>query len=224
MSKLFLVPTPIGNLGDMTFRAVEVLKTVDLIFAEDTRTSQKLLSHYQIEKRLFQHHQFNERESTKGIIDLIKSGKTAAIVSDAGTPGISDAGFFIVRACIEEKIPVECLPGATAIIPALVQSGLPCERFVFEGFLPHKKGRETRLKILAVETRTMVFYESPHRLLKTLEQFVQHFGEERRACVCREITKLHEENFRGSVKEILAHFSKKEIKGEIVVVVAGFQS
>ncbi len=221
MSKLYLVPTPIGNLEDITLRALNVLKSVDLILAEDTRTSKFLLKHYGIDKPLLSHHKFNEHKTTENIADRIKAGETVALISDAGTPGISDPGFFLAKHCIENDIEVESLPGATAFIPALVNSGLPSERFCFEGFLPQKKGRQTRLNELAEESRTMIFYESPHRLVKTLQQFASLFGAERRASVSREITKLHEENARGTLAGLIEHFLAKTVKGEIVIVVEG---
>lgn len=218
---LYLVPTPIGNLKDMTFRAIEVLKTVDLILAEDTRTSGKLLKHFEIATPMQSHHMHNEHKTTEGLINKLKSGTTIALISDAGTPAISDPGFLLTRAAIEQGIAVECLPGATAFVPALVNSGLPNDKFVFEGFLPIKKGRQTRLKLLAEETRTMVFYESPHKLVKTLGHFCEYFGDERQVSVSRELTKLYEETIRGTAKEVLQHYTNKPPKGEIVVVVAG---
>lgn len=221
MSKLYLVPTPIGNLQDFTYRAVEVLNTVDLILAEDTRTSSKLLKHYNISKPLTAFHQHNEHKSLDKIIDKLNSGSTIALVSDAGTPGISDPGFLLVRACVENNIDVECLPGATAFVPALVSSGFPCDKFVFEGFLPHKKGRQTRLKLLQEENRTTVFYESPHRLLKTLQQFKEYFGDERKIAVCRELTKIHEEVIRGTAEELINYYNANTLKGEIVIIVEG---
>lgn len=221
MSKLFIVPTPIGNLEDITFRAIRVLKEVDVILAEDTRNSGKLLKHFDILTPMYSHHMHNEHKTTEGIVKRIQAGESIALISDAGTPAISDPGFLLTRACIENKIEVECLPGATAFVPALVNSGLPNDRFVFEGFLPEKKGRQTRFLFLAEETRTMVFYVSPHKLLKTLEEFIQYFGKERLVSVSRELSKLHEETFRGTAKEALDHFSQKTIKGEIVVVVGG---
>lgn len=220
-SSLYLVPTPIGNLEDITIRALEVLKSVDLILAEDTRTTGVLLKHYEINNTLKSYHIHNEHHQTKKIIEELQSGKKMALVSDAGTPAISDPGFLLVRDCFKNDIAVECLPGATAFVPALVSSGLPNDKFVFEGFLPVKKGRQTRLEILAEETRTMIFYESPHRLLKTLEQFRSFFGEDRQASVSRELTKLFEETARGTLTEIIEHFSQKKIKGEIVIIVAG---
>ncbi|RDY59727.1 16S rRNA (cytidine(1402)-2'-O)-methyltransferase [Flagellimonas nanhaiensis] len=221
MGKLYLVPTPIGNLEDMTFRAVNVLKEADLVLAEDTRTSGKLLKHYDITTPLQSHHMHNEHKQLDGLIEKLQSGLTIALVSDAGTPAISDPGFLLTRACVEHGIQVECLPGATAFVPALVNSGLPNDRFVFEGFLPIKKGRQTRLQQLAEETRTMVFYESPHKLVKTLTNFVEHFGEDRPASVSRELTKLYEETVRGTLSEVLDHFNQKAPKGEFVIVVAG---
>ena len=221
MGKLFIVPTPIGNLEDMTFRAIRVLKEADLILAEDTRTSGKLLKHFEIGTHMHSHHMHNEHKTIDNIISRLKAGETIALISDAGTPAISDPGFLITRACIENNIEVECLPGATAFVPALVNSGLPNEKFVFEGFLPEKKGRQTRYLILAEEIRTMIIYVSPHKLLKTLAEFITYFGAERQICVSRELSKLHEENFRGTVQEVLTHFESKPIKGEIVVIVAG---
>jgi 16S rRNA (cytidine1402-2'-O)-methyltransferase len=221
MGKLYLVPTPIGNLEDITFRAVNVLKEADLILAEDTRTSGKLLKHYDIGTPMQSHHMHNEHKTVARIIARLISGETIAVISDAGTPGISDPGFLLTRSCIEEGITVDCLPGATALIPALVNSGLPSDRFVFEGFLPVKKGRQTRLQILAEESRTMVFYESPHKLLKTLNQFATYFGEERSISVSRELTKLYEETIRGTLVEVLDHYTKNPPKGELVLVLAG---
>lgn len=221
MGKLYIVPTPIGNLEDMTFRAVRVLKEVDIILAEDTRTSSKLLHHFDIASKIQSHHKFNEHKTSEFISLRILNGENIALISDAGTPGISDPGFLLVRTCVEKGVEVETLPGATAFVPALVNSGLPCDRFIFEGFLPQKKGRQTRLKELSKETRTMVFYESPYRLLKSLEQFMEYFGVDRKACVSREISKLHEENFRGTLTECYVHFSNKTIKGEIVIIVDG---
>lgn len=221
MSKLYLVPTPVGNLEDMTFRAVNVLKSVDCILAEDTRTSAVLMKHYGITTPLVSHHKFNEHKTSEGVAERILGGQDIALVTDAGTPGISDPGFLLVRTCVEKGVNVECLPGATAFVPALVNSGLPCERFTFEGFLPQKKGKNKKVQDLAEEERTMIFYESPFRLVKTLELFAQYFGEERQACVSREISKLHEENFRGTLKDCIVHFSQKDVKGEIVIVVEG---
>ena len=219
--KLFLVPTPIGNLEDMTFRAITVLKEVDFILAEDTRTSGKLLKKFEIETPMHSHHMHNEHKTVNGIVNRISNGETCALISDAGTPAISDPGFLLTRACIQNNIEVECLPGATAFVPALVNSGFPNDRFVFEGFLPVKKGRQTRLKFLAEETRTMVFYESPHKLLKTLSHFSEYFGEERLVSVSRELTKLFEETKRGTIKEVLEYYTNKPPKGEIVIVVEG---
>jgi len=221
MSKLFLIPTPIGNLEDITARAVRILGEVDLILAEDTRKTAFLLKHLQVTKALRSHHKFNEHHSLSAIIEELKGGKSMALVTDAGTPGISDPGFLLVRECLANDIEVECLPGPTAFVPALVNSGLPSERFVFEGFLPPKKGRQKRLQALLEESRTMVFYESPYRLLKTLEEFGNHFGQDRNASVSRELSKMHEENVRGTIAEIIAHFKEKSIKGEIVIVVEG---
>ncbi|MDA8874097.1 16S rRNA (cytidine(1402)-2'-O)-methyltransferase [uncultured Winogradskyella sp.] len=221
MSKLYLVPTPIGNLKDMTFRAVEVLNDVDLILAEDTRTSGKLLKHFEITTQMQSHHMHNEHKTVTHLVEKLKSGLSIAVISDAGTPAISDPGFLLTRACLENNIEVECLPGATAFVPALVNSGLPNDKFVFEGFLPVKKGRQTRLFLLAEETRTMIFYESPHKLIKTLGHFCEYFGEDRLVSVSRELTKLFEETIRGTVKEVLEHYTNKPVKGEIVIVVGG---
>ncbi len=221
MGKLFLVPTPIGNLKDITFRAVEVLEKVDLILAEDTREAKKLLDHYGIKSVLQSHHMFNEHRTVEGICSRLLSGISVALVSDAGTPGISDPGFLLVRSCVEKGIPVETLPGPSALIPALVNSGLPCERFCFEGFLPPKKGRNKRLSRLPDEDRTMVFYESPYRLAKTLGDLALHLGAEREASVSRELTKLHEETIRGTLSVLAGHYSVNPPKGEIVIVVAG---
>ncbi len=218
---LYIVPTPVGNLDDMTFRAVQVLKEADLILAEDTRTSSVLLHRYDIHGKLQSHHKFNEHQTAELIKDRILAGLNVALISDAGTPGISDPGFLLVRTCAEEGIEVQTLPGATACIPALVSSGLPCDRFCFEGFLPVKKGRQTMLKELSSETRTMVFYESPYRLVKTLEQFGEYFGKDRRCSVAREISKVHEEHRRGTLEEVTAWFKDHEPRGEIVIVVAG---
>ena len=220
-SILTLVPTPIGNLGDITFRAIEVLKSVDTILAEDTRTSSNLLRHYQIEKKLQSFHIFNEHRALEGLIARMKQGESFALISDAGTPGIADPGFLLVRACLKEGLKIECLPGSTAFVPALVKSGFPSDRFVFEGFLPHKKGRQTILTELAEEERTLILYESPHRLLKTLEQIVQFFGPERQVSVSRELTKIHEETRTGSAEEVLSHFSVHPPKGEIVMIIHG---
>lgn len=219
--KLYIVPTPIGNLKDMTFRAVEVLKQVDLVLAEDTRTSGRLLQHLEIEAKLSSFHMHNEHKVLERIIEQLRGGVQMALVSDAGTPAISDPGFLLTRACVENGIDVECLPGPTAFVPALVNSGLPCDRFVFEGFLPAKKGRQTRLIELAEETRTMVFYESPHRIGKALTQFVEYFGEDRKASVSRELSKKFEETRRATLGELAAYFTANNVKGEMVVVVAG---
>ena len=219
--KLFLVPTPIGNLEDMTLRAIRVLKEADLILAEDTRTSAPLLKHFEIDKKVFSHHQHNEHQSVTEIIRFLKEGQQVALISDAGTPAISDPGFLLVREAIKNDLAVECLPGATAFVPALVNSGLSAERFTFEGFLPVKKGRQTRLKSLVDEQRTMIFYESPHRLLKTLEEFGQYFGNERLASVSRELTKLFEETVRGSLASVRLHFETHTLKGEFVICVDG---
>jgi 16S rRNA (cytidine1402-2'-O)-methyltransferase len=218
---LILVPTPIGNLKDITLRALDVLKEVDLILAEDTRTSSHLLNHYQITKPISPYHQHNEHKIVQHLIDQLKGGKKIALLTDAGTPGISDPAFLLVRECVRNDIKVECLPGATAFVPALVNSGIPTNRFVFEGFLPLKKGRQTLFKQLAEEERTMLFYESPVRLIKTLEDFIQYFGGERQCSVSRELTKMFEENKRGTLREVCDHFKQKEVKGEIVIVVAG---
>ncbi len=221
MAKLYVVPTPVGNLEDMTFRAIKVLKEADLILAEDTRTSGILLKHFEIKNSMQSHHKFNEHKMVESVVNRIKGGETVALISDAGTPGISDPGFLVVRECIKNDIEVQCLPGATAFVPAVVSSGLPNERFCFEGFLPQKKGRMTRLKSLQSETRTMIFYESPHRLLKTLTQFGEYFGTERKASVSREISKLHEETVRGTLAELVEHFTNVDPRGEIVIVLAG---
>jgi len=221
MGKLFIVPTPIGNLEDMTLRAIRILKEADLILAEDTRTSGKLLKHYEISTHMYSHHMHNEHKTVENLISRLKAGETIALISDAGTPAISDPGFLLTRACVENDITVECLPGATAFVPALVNSGLPNDKFVFEGFLPDKKGRQTRYLALAEETRTIILYVSPHKLVKTLAEFITYFGEDRQICVSRELSKLHEENIRGTVKDVLAHFEAKPPKGEIVVVVGG---
>ena len=222
--KLYIVPTPVGNLDDMTLRAVKVLKEADLILAEDTRTSSVLLKHYDIHRPLQSHHKFNEHQTVQLVKERILGGLNVALISDAGTPGISDPGFLLARTCAEEGIEVQTLPGATACIPALVSSGLPCDRFAFEGFLPQKKGRQTMLQALAAEPRTLVFYESPYRLVKTLEQFIQFFGANRQCSVAREISKLHEEHRRGTLEEVAAWFRAHEPKGEIVIVVAGAQA
>jgi 16S rRNA (cytidine1402-2'-O)-methyltransferase len=220
-TSLYLVPTPIGNLTDITLRALDTLKNVDVVLTEDTRTSGFLLKHYNITKPLQSFHNFNEHKILQSLVERMKSGETMALVSDAGTPGISDPGFLIARACLQAGLKIECLPGATAFVPALLKSGLAADRFVFEGFLPHKKGRQTLLKKLAEEERTIIFYESPHRLLKTLEQLKEYFGAERQASVSRELTKKFEETKNGTVQELLDHFGAKEIKGEIVIVVDG---
>lgn len=221
MAKLYLVPTPIGNLDDMTFRAVKVLQEVDLILAEDTRNSGKLLKHFEITTQMHSHHMHNEHKTVESIVRRIQNGETIALISDAGTPAISDPGFLLTRACVEAGIEVDCLPGATAFVPALVNSGFPNDKFVFEGFLPVKKGRQTRLTALSEETRTIIFYESPHKLIKTLGNFVEYFGADRPVSVSREITKLHEETIRGTAAEVLEHYTNKPPKGEIVVVVGG---
>ena len=221
MGKLYLVPTPIGNLEDMTFRAVKVLQEADLILAEYTLTSGKLLKHFEITTQMHSHHMHNEHKTVEGLVDRIKNGQTLALISDAGTPAISDPGFLLTRACVEAGLEVDCLPGATAFVPALVNSGLPNDKFVFEGFLPVKKGRQTRFLLLAEEERTMIFYESPHKLVKTLKNMVEFFGEDRSISVSREISKLHEETVRGTVAEVLKHFQTKAPKGEIVIIVGG---
>lgn len=218
---LYIVPSPIGNLADITFRAIEILRSVDLILAEDTRTSSVLLNHYQIQNPISPYHQHNEHKILSHLTEQLAAGKTMALITDAGTPGISDPAFLLVRECIKNNIPVECLPGATAFVPALVNSGLPTNSFCFEGFLPLKKGRQTMLKKLAAEERTMVFYESPMRLVKTLNDFIQYFGAERQCCVSRELTKKFEENARGTLQEVYDHFNTKTVKGEIVIVVEG---
>ena len=219
--KLYIVPTPIGNLEDITLRAIKVLKSVDLILAEDTRTSGKLLKHFEIGTQMHSHHMHNEHKTVHGIIQKLKTGTTIALISDAGTPAISDPGFLLIRACVENNIPVDCLPGATAFVPALVNSGLPNDKFVFEGFLPVKKGRQTRLLLLAEEPRTIILYESPHKLLKTLSQICEYFGEDRQVSLSRELTKLFEETQRGTAKSILNHYTNHPPKGEIVIVIAG---
>ena len=220
MSKLFIVPTPIGNLGDITFRAIETLKSADLILAEDTRTSLKLLKHYNIENSLESYHMHNEHKKLISIIDKLNSGFEIALISDAGTPGISDPGFLLIRECIKNNIEIECLPGATALIPALVNSGLPSDRFLFEGFLPVKKGRTKRLKEIAEENRTVIFYESPHRILKTLNDLSTCYNEDSSVSISRELTKIHEETFRGKIKDAIEHFEKKKPKGEFVIVLS----
>lgn len=224
MGKLFLVPTPIGNLDDMTFRAIKTLQEVDLILAEDTRNSGKLLKHFEITTQMHSHHMHNEHKTVENLVKRMQAGETIALISDAGTPAISDPGFLLTRACVENDVPVECLPGATAFVPALVNSGLPNDKFVFEGFLPDKKGRQTRFLALAEETRTMIFYVSPHKLNKTLTEYIQYFGADRRVSVSREISKLHEETVRGTAEEVLHYFEAKPAKGEIVICVAGKNS
>lgn len=221
MGTLYLVPTPVGNLEDMTFRAVRLLKEADIILAEDTRTTGILLKHYDIHKPLMAHHKFNEHGTSASIVERLKTGQTICLVTDAGTPGISDPGFYLVREAVAAGIEVQTLPGATAFVPALVSSGLPCDKFCFEGFLPQKKGRQTRLEQLMTEERTMIFYESPYRLLKTLQQFADMYGEERQVSVCREISKIHEESVRGPLAEVIAHFTATPPKGEIVIILAG---
>lgn len=224
MGKLILVPTPIGNLEDITLRAIRTLKEADFILAEDTRTSGKLLKHFEITTRMFSHHKFNEHNTTEIIISRLKSGETAALITDAGTPAISDPGYLIVRECIDNDITVECLPGASALIPAIAIAGLPNDRFVFEGFIPHKKGRQKKFSSLQHEERTMIFYESPHRLVKTLAQLSEHMGVDRRAAVCRELSKIHEEVKRGTLLELSKHYTTMPPKGEIVLVVEGFSN
>ncbi len=224
MGILYVVPTPVGNMEDMTFRAIRILKEADLVLAEDTRTSGVLLKHYDIQNHLMSHHKFNEHGTSAGIVERLKAGATVALISDAGTPGISDPGFFLVREAVRAGVEVQCLPGATAFVPALVSSGLPCDRFAFEGFLPPKKGRQTKLDSLKEEPRTMIFYESPYRLLKTLQQLAEVMGGDRQASVCREISKVHEESVRGTLEEVIAHFTEIEPRGEIVIIVAGFDA
>lgn len=224
MGVLYVVPTPVGNMEDMTFRAIRILKEADLVLAEDTRTSGVLLKHYDIQNHLMSHHKFNEHGTSAGIVERLKAGATVALISDAGTPGISDPGFFLVREAVRAGVEVQCLPGATAFVPALVSSGLPCDRFAFEGFLPPKKGRQTKLDSLKEEPRTMIFYESPYRLLKTLQQLAEVMGGDRQASVCREISKVHEESVRGTLEEVIAHFTEIEPRGEIVIIVAGFDA
>lgn len=221
MGKLYLIPTPVGNMEDMTFRAIRLLKEADLILAEDTRTSGILMKHYDIHRPLMAHHKFNEHGTSSGIVERLKAGQTICLVTDAGTPGISDPGFYLVREAVAAGIEVQTLPGATAFVPALVSSGLPCDKFCFEGFLPQKKGRQTRLEELATEERTMIFYESPYRLLKTLQQFAEHYGEERHVSVCREISKMFEESVRGTLAEVIEHFTLTAPKGEIVIILEG---
>ena len=223
MATLYIVPTPVGNMEDMTLRAIRVLKEVDLVLAEDTRTSGILLKHFDIKNQLMSHHKFNEHGTSAAVIDRLLSGQNVALISDAGTPGISDPGFFLVREAVRAGVEVQCLPGATAFVPALVSSGLPCDRFAFEGFLPQKKGRQSRIEALREETRTMVFYESPYRVLKTLQQLAEVFGADRQASACREISKIHEESVRGSLQELIEHFTATEPRGEFVLVVAGRQ-
>lgn len=219
--KLYIIPTPIGNLEDITLRAIRILKEVDLVLAEDTRKSGMLLKHYGVETKMMSHHMHNEHKTVEMIAQRLAAGEKMALISDAGTPGISDPGFLLIRECIAKGVEVECLPGATAFVPALVNSGFPCDTFCFEGFLPQKKGRQTKIKSLADERRTMIFYESPHRLVKALEQFIEYFGENRKASVSRELTKMYEETKRGTLKELLNYFKDKTIKGEIVIVVEG---
>ena len=221
MGTLYIVPTPVGNMEDMTYRAVRILKEADVVLAEDTRTSGILLKHFDIHNHLLSHHKFNEHGTSHGVVERLLAGQTVALISDAGTPGISDPGFFLVREAVRAGVTVQCLPGATAFVPALVSSGLPCDRFAFEGFLPQKKGRQTKLRSLENEERTMIFYESPYRLVKTLEQFAEVFGPDRQVSVCREISKIHEESVRGTLEEVTAHFKEHEPKGEIVIVVGG---
>ena len=221
MGILYIVPTPVGNMEDMTFRAVRILKEADLVLAEDTRTSGILLKHYDIRNQLMSHHKFNEHGTSAGIVSRLLAGENVALISDAGTPGISDPGFFLVREAVRAGVEVQCLPGATAFVPALVSSGLPCDRFCFEGFLPQKKGRQSKIESLKEEQRTMIFYESPYRLVKTLEQFALAYGADRQVSVCREVSKVHEESVRGSLEEVIAHFKEKEPKGEIVIVLEG---
>jgi len=221
---LYLVPTPIGNLEDMTFRAIRILKEVDLILAEDTRTSAPMLKHFGIDKKVFAHHQHNEHKAVAEIIKFLKEGQNIALISDAGTPAISDPGFLLVREVIKAGLDIQCLPGATAFVPALVNSGLPNDRFCFEGFLPVKKGRQTRMKQLAEEKRTMIFYESPHRILKTIEEFIVYFGAERQASISRELSKIYEENVRGTLQDLKLHYENNPIKGEFVFCVAGLEN
>ncbi len=224
MPKLYIIPTPIGNLEDMTYRAVRLLKEVDIVLAEDTRTSQVLLKHYGIERKLFSHHKYNEHQTVEFVASRIEAGESVALISDAGTPGISDPGFLLVRTCLERGLEVETLPGATAFVPALVQSGFPCDRFCFEGFLPQKKGRKKRLAALADESRTMIFYESPFRVLKALGEFAEAFGEERKVSVSRELSKKFEQTVRGTISEVIAHFEAHPPKGEFVMIVEGASS
>ncbi len=221
MGILYIVPTPVGNMEDITFRAIRILREADLVLAEDTRTSAVLLKHYDIRNHLLSHHKFNEHGTSASVVSRLQSGQTVALISDAGTPGISDPGFYLVREAVRAGVEVQCLPGATAFVPALVSSGLPCDRFCFEGFLPQKKGRRTRLESLSREQRTMIFYESPYRLVKTLRQLAEVFGGDRQASVCREISKVHEESVRGTLTEVADHFTETEPRGEIVIIVAG---
>ena len=221
MGILYIVPTPVGNMEDMTMRAIRILKEADLVLAEDTRTSGILLKHFEIKNQLMSHHKFNEHGTSAGVVQRLLAGQNVALISDAGTPGISDPGFFLVREAVRAGVEVQTLPGPTAFVPALVSSGLPCDRFVFEGFLPQKKGRKTRLESLANEERTMIFYESPYRVVKTLEQFAEFYGSDRQVSVCREISKVHEESVRGTLTEVIAHFKETEPRGEIVIVLEG---
>ncbi len=221
MGKLYIVPTPVGNLDDITFRALKILKEADLILAEDTRTSGILLKHFDIKNSMLSHHKFNEHQTAEALAKRLLGGETIALISDAGTPGISDPGFMLVRECVKYDVEVQCLPGATAFVPALVNSGLPCDRFAFEGFLPQKKGRQTRVMFLANETRTIVFYESPHRVLKALQQFAEYMGDDRQVSVSREISKVYEETVRGTLEEVIKHFTEVEPRGEFVIVLAG---
>ena len=221
MGKLYLIPTPVGNLEDITLRALRLLKEVDLVLAEDTRTSGILLKHYDIKAKMCSHHKFNEHQTAEAFAARMAAGETMGLITDAGTPGISDPGFMLVRACVEKGVEVQCLPGATAFVPALASSGIPCDRFAFEGFLPQKKGRASRLEQLTEETRTMIFYESPYRVVKTLSQFCESFGSDRKVSACREISKIHEESVRGTMEEVLAHFKENAPKGEFVIIVAG---
>ena len=223
MGILYIVPTPVGNMEDMTLRAIRILKEVDLVLAEDTRTSGVLLKHFDIKNQLMSHHKFNEHGTSAGIVNRLLAGQNVALISDAGTPGISDPGFFLVREAVKAGVEVQTLPGATAFVPALVSSGLPCDRFIFEGFLPQKKGRQTKILSFTHEERTIIFYESPYRVVKTLEQFAEAYGENRQVCVCREISKVHEESVRGTLTEVIAHFKEHEPKGEIVIVLAGYK-
>ena len=224
MGTLYVVPTPVGNMEDMTLRAIRILREADVVLAEDTRTSGILLKHYDIRNTLLSHHKFNEHGTSAAVVDRLLAGQNVALISDAGTPGISDPGFFLVREAVRAGVEVQTLPGATALIPALVSSGLPCDRFCFEGFLPQKKGRQSRIEALRDEERTMVFYESPYRLVKALEQFAEVFGADRQVSVCREISKVHEESVRGTLEEVIAHFREHAPKGEIVIVVEGRKS